>query len=271
MMFEVPVSPIDLRSCFLSILAMTMLSAGGAAEPARSHDVPVEGAAYYLSEVKLELIWVDAGSFLMGSSATEADRDEAEGPQTQVTLSHGFWLGETAQYEALIGENPSAFKEAGPNAPVEHVSWILAMDYCELLTDREMAAGRLPEGYEYTLPTEAEWEYVYRAGTTGDYVGSLAAMGWIESNSGGITHPVAQKQQHPWGFYGLTGNVLEWCYDWYSRYPGGKVTDPTGPRIARGACWRMDGAVARSAARAGGSAARVDYTLGFRIALHRER
>ena len=73
---------------------------GGAAEPARSHDVPVEGAAYYLSELKLELIWVDAGSFLMGSSATEADRDEAKGPQTQVALSHEFWLGETEVTQA---------------------------------------------------------------------------------------------------------------------------------------------------------------------------
>lgn len=260
--------------------ALLIALSGAELVAAAGRNVPLEKEDYRIADFDLELIWVEAGKFSMGSPPTETGRDEAEGPQTRVTLSHGFWLGKTevtqAQYEALIGENPSAFKEAGPDAPVEHVSWILAMDYCELLTERERAAGRLPEGYEYTLPTEAEWEYVYRAGTTADYVGSPAAMGWIESNSGGITHPVAQKQQHSWGFYDLTGNVLEWCYDWYGRYPGGKVIDPTGPRrghyrIARGGCWRMDGAVARSAARAGGSAARVDYTLGFRIALHRVR
>lgn len=270
-------------SCFwcFPVLRMALLIIGAMpVSAATKSGVPIEGSDFHLAPLELDLIWVESGTFLMGSPVTEADRDQAEGPQTQVTLSHGFWLGKTevtqAQYEALIGENPSAFKKAGPDAPVEHVSWILAMAYCELLTGQERAAGRLPEGYEYTLPTEAEWEYVYRAGTNTDYVGFPAAMGWIESNSNGTTHPVAQKQKHPGGFYDLTGNVLEWCYDWYGRYPGGEVTDPTGPRrghyrIARGGCWRMDGAVARSAARAGGSAARVDYTLGFRIALHRVR
>ncbi|MBT5901351.1 MAG: formylglycine-generating enzyme family protein [Opitutaceae bacterium] len=266
--------------CFPNLGTALLLIGAMPVEAATETDVPIERSDFHLAPLKLDLIWVNPGSFLMGSSVTEVDRDEAEGPRMEVTLSHGFWLGKTeitqAQYAAITGENPSAFKEAGLDAPVEHVSWIMAMAYCDSLTDRERTAGRLPEGFEYTLPTEAEWEYVYRAGTTGEYVGSPDMMGWIESNSAGTTHPVAQKQPSLWGFYDLTGNVLEWCYDWYGRYPGGEVSDPTGPRrghyrIARGGCWRMNGEVARAAARAGGSAARVDYTLGFRVALHRVR
>ena len=271
----------DFNKRLFSVLGMALLVVGaGPGRAAAEVEVPREGGDYFLEPLKLDLIWVDPGSFLMGSSVTEVDRDEAEGPRTRVTLTYGFWLGRTeitqAQFEAMTGENPSAFKEVGKDAPVEHVSWIMAMAYCEQLTEREREAGRLPDGYAYTLPTEAEWEYVYRAGTTGEYVGSPEVMGWIESNSEGTTHPVAEKQPSSWGFYDMTGNVLEWCYDWYGRYPGGEVVDPTGPRrghyrIARGGCWRMNGEVARAAARAGGSAARIDYTLGFRVALHRVR
>lgn len=239
--------------------------------------MPTEGQSYRIAELDLRMVWVNPGRFLMGSPVTEAGRDQAEGPQTKVVISRGFWLGQTevtqAQYEMVAGENPSAFAAAGPNAPVDHVSWIMAMAYCRKLTERERAAGRLPEGFEYTLPTEAEWEYVYRAGSQSEYVGSPPKMGWIESNSMGTTHPVGLKERSAWGFYDMAGNVLEWCYDWYGRYPGGEVTDPVGPkrghyRMARGGCWRMEGAVTRCAARAGGSAGRVDYTLGFRIALH---
>jgi formylglycine-generating enzyme required for sulfatase activity len=242
--------------------------------------LPIEAEPYRITDLALEMVWVIPGRFSMGSPVTEAGRDRAEGPQTKVVISRGFWLGQTevtqAQYEAVAGENPSAFVDAGPNAPVEHVSWIMAMAYCRELTEREKAAGRLPEGFEYPLPTEAEWEYVYRAGTTNEYVGSPPKMGWIESNSMGTTHPVGLKERSAGGFYDMAGNVREWCYDWHGDYPGGKVSDPVGPkrghhRMARGGCWRMDGEITRCAARAGGSAGRVDYTLGFRIALHAKR
>lgn len=214
----------------------------------------------------------------MGSGAGEALRDAAEGPRTQVTFSNDFWLGETevtqAQYEAILGSNPSRFKEVGPTAPVEEVSWDDAMKFCKLLTERESAAKRLPKGYVYTLPTEAQWEYACRAGTTDSYAGSPSAMGWSNGNSGKTTHPVAQLQANKWGFYDMSGNVLEWCYDWYGPYPGGSAKNPSGPkyghfRTARGGSWRMDVKVGRSAARAGGSQGRRDYTIGFRIALNR--
>lgn len=231
-------------------------------------------ANHLIPDLKLEMIWVQPGKFTMGSSSDETGRNKAEGPQMRVTLTKGFWLGKThvtqAQYEAVTGANPSNFKDVGPDAPVERVSWLDAMAFCEQLTERERAAGRLPEGYVYTLPTEAQWEYACRAGTTGTYSGNPEAMAWHEGNSGGKTHPVAQKEPNPWGFYDMYGNVLQWCRDWYGDYPGGAVTDPTGPahgyfRMARGGSWRVK--IFRSAQRGGGSPGRRDYTLGFRLAL----
>jgi len=222
------------------------------------------------------MLWVQPGTFTMGSPPDEPQRNQAEGPQTRVTLSRGFWFGQTevtqAQYTAIMGTNPSRFIENGPNAPVERVSWISAMAFCAKLTQRERAAERLPEGYVYSLPTEAQWEYVCRAGTTSDYAGNINWMSWHETTSGGTTHAVAQLEPNAWKFYDLSGNVLEWCYDWYGAYPGGEVIDPEGPprgsfRMARGGSWRVGGDIGRSAARAGGSAAREDYTIGFRLAL----
>jgi formylglycine-generating enzyme required for sulfatase activity len=212
----------------------------------------------------------------MGSASDEPERNKAEGPRTTVTLTHEFWLGKTevtqAQYEAVMGTNPSLFREGGANRPVEQVSWNDAMAFCAALTARERAAGRLDAGYVYTLPTEAQWEYAYRAGTTGAYPGEVAAMAWHEGNSEGRTHPVGQRAPNAWGFHDMPGNVLEWCYDWYGDYPGGAVTDPHGPsrgyyRMARGGSWRTNLSMARSAARAGGSEDRRDYTIGFRLAL----
>jgi formylglycine-generating enzyme required for sulfatase activity len=235
-----------------------------------------KGRPFTIPSLKLEMLWVEPGSFTMGSSTDEAQRQKAEGPPMQVTLTRGFWLGKTevtqGQYERLMGENPSYFQEAGQDAPVEHVSWLDATAWCKKLTEREREAGRLPSGYEYTLPTEAQWEYAYRAGTTADYPGDAQAMGWFESNSLETTHPAGLRRPNPWGFYDMAGNVLEWTFDWYGDYPGGSVTDPSGPRrgyyrTARGGSWRTEARLARSAARSGGSEARRDYTLGFRLAL----
>ena len=237
---------------------------------------PRAGEPHVIPDLALKLLWVKPGNFLMGSPPDEPARDKAEGPQRRITLSQGYWLGRTevtqAQYEAISGANPSRFKTSGPDAPVEHVSWLDAMAFCEKLTARERAAGRLPEGWRYTLPTEAQWEYACRAGTTGPYAGPIEAMAWYDENSDRTTHPVAELRPNAWGFHDMSGNVLEWCRDWYELYSARAVTDPTGPkhghyRIARGGCWLMAKEVGRSAARAGGSAARVDYTLGFRLAL----
>lgn len=159
---------------------------------------------------------------------------------------------------------------------MKRVSWIDAMEFCRKLNERERAAQRLPAGYIFSLPTEAPWEYASRAGTTGPFAGEPEKMMWHAQNSGGTSHPVAQKTPNAWGFFDMPGNVLERCYDWYGPYPGGAVTDPTGPRrgyyrMARGGSWRMDLRVGRSAARSGGWAGRLGFTIGFRLALVAER
>lgn len=233
-----------------------------------------------ITDLNLELIRVEPGTFTMGSVREEPERNKAEGPRMQVTLSREFWLGKTevtqAQYVAIMGVNPSTFDTDGKDRPVERVSWIDAMAFCRTLTERERGAGRLGADLAYTLPTEAQWEYTCRAGTTGAYSGEPDAMAWHSANSEGTTHPVGRKRPNAWGFYDMAGNVLEWCYDWYGDYPGGVVTDPTGPergyyRMARGGSWRTAANLGRSAARSGGSAGRLDYTIGFRLCLDANR
>ena len=259
----------------LLVAAIGSMSASVRAAPPVSLAVPKN---HTIPNLALDLIWVEAGSFLMGSPADETSRNKAEGPQRRVSFSNGFWLGKTevtqAQYETVMSVNPSTFKAAGPSAPVERVSWIDAMAFCRKLTQEERSAGRLPEGYAFTLPTEAQWEYACRAGTDDAYPGEPNGMGWYNGNSDATTHPVAKKQPNAWGFYDMGGNVLEWCLDWYAPYQRGVETDPSGPergsyRVARGGSWRTSPEVGRSAARSGGSAARLDYTLGFRVALCR--
>lgn len=259
------------RAACLGFASLAAALAG--AQDTRSTATP---APHVIPDLALVLLWVEPGSFTMGSPADEPRRDKAEGPTFQVTLTRGFWLGKTevtqAQYAAITGANPATFQAAGPRAPVDRVSWLDAIAFCRRLTARERAAGRLPAGHRFTLPTEAQWEYAFRAGTTGAYPGEPDAMGWFDGNSGATTHPVATKRPNPWGFHDMSGNVLEWCLDWYGPYPRQPSTDPAGPdrgyyRIARGGSWRTSVDTGRSAARGGGSPGRLDYTLGFRLAL----
>ncbi len=260
------------RLLLVAIAASCAASAGP--QPAAPPDTRL------IADLKLELIRVAPGTFTMGSHLDEPERNKAEGPRMQVTLSREFWLGKTevtqAQYEAVTGDNPSTFNTDNKDLPVERVSWIDAMAFCRKLTERERTAGRLRADESYTLPTEAQWEYACRAGTTGAYTAEPDALAWHAANSDGRTHVVATKRPNAWGFHDMPGNVLEWCYDWYGDYPGGAVTDPSGPergyyRVARGGSWRTDARIGRSAARSGGSAGRLDYTIGFRLCLSREK
>ena len=210
--------------------------------------------------------WLRPGTFIMGSPPTEQDRAGDEGPQMAVTLTKGFWMSRhevtQGEYQAVTGRYPSAFT-GDLNRPVEQVNWIDATNYCARLTAQERAAGRLPAGWAYRLPTEAEWEYAARAGTTtrfsyGDDPGysQLSNYAWYSSNSATSTQPVGGKQPNPWGLYDVSGNVWEWCLDWYRTYPGGSATDPVGPgsgsnRVLRGGGWWNNGQVCRSAHRRG--------------------
>ena len=184
-----------------------------------------EGQPWMVPDLGIEMVYIRPGTFMMGSPNSEEGRFDDEGPQTQVTLSQGFWLGKSevtqGQWDALVGSDFSSFK--GADRPVEQVSWDDATQFCRKLTERERAAGRLQDGYEYTLPTEAQWEYACREGMTGGDagLGDLDKVGWYDKNSGNATHPVAQKHANVWGLFDMHGNVWEWCRDWYGGYPGG--------------------------------------------------
>jgi len=235
-----------------------------------------EGQAWTVPDLSLEMTHIRAGSFTMGSPSSEEGRFDSESPQTMVKLTKGYWLGKTqitqAQWEALMGNNPSNFK--GVDRPVEQVSWEDAVQFCRKLTERERQAGRLPEGYEYTLPTAAQWEYACRAGTTGPFAGSgkLDEVGWYNRNSGGQPHSVGKKRPNAWGCYDMHGNVWEWCHDWYGKYPGGSVTDPTGPpsgsdRVLHGGSWADSAQFCRSAFRSWIEPDSRFNRGGFRVAL----
>ena len=241
-------------------------------------DVSATGSAQRFYRVGLfptppppSLVWIGPGTFLMG-----------EVPQTQVTLTHGFWIGEykvkQIDYQSMVKVNPSWFS-GDPDLPVEALRWDDATNYCGQLTDHERLAGRLPEGYAYRLPTEAEWEYAARAGTTtrfsyGDDPGytNLTNYAWYSANSGNRPHPVGQKQPNPWGLYDTYGNVEEWCLDWYGGYPGGTVTDPKGPasgvtRVIRGGAYGSGGESCQSASRLGMGPDNWDGPWGLRVVL----
>ena len=228
------------------------------------------------------LVWISPGTFLMGSPTNEADRAADESPQTRVTLTYGFWIGQyevkQIEYQSIMAQNPSEFI-GDPDFPVDSVTWEDGTNYCAQLTDYERLAGRLPEGYAYRLPTEAEWEYAARAGTTtrfsyGDDPGyvQLSNYAWYGANSGGQTHPVGQKQPNPWGLYDMYGNVEEWCLDWYGDYPGGTVTDPKGPasgswRVLRGGSYLNAAETCGSTSRGGMGPENWDGPWGLRVVL----
>ncbi|MCZ7636485.1 MAG: leucine-rich repeat protein [Verrucomicrobia bacterium] len=243
------------------------------------------------------IVWIPPGRFTMGSPEGERGRQGWEGPQTRVELTQGFWMGKyevtVGEYFAVMGqvENPGEL-----DRPVQGVSGDDAVAYCQKLTEQERAAGRLPTGFGYRLPTEAEWEYACRAGTTtrfsfGDalecddgceYCPLLDEHMWWCGNSGGRTQAVGSKLPNAWGLYDMHGNVMEWCqdlfgWDWEQPgYPGGIVVDPQGPsegsyRVRGGGYWSVwtmhdgYGLNCRSAYR--GSYSPSGNSYGFRVVL----
>lgn len=237
-----------------------------------------------INSLGMELVYIPPGEFMMGS--TDAEVDEAlfeckkyyseckresftpEMPKHKVTIREGFWMGKyemtQGQWQAVIGENLSNFKDCGANCPVERVSWNDVQSFLKRLNAKN-------DGFEYSLPSEAQWEYSARAGTTGDYYGDLDSIAWYGKNSGSKTHPVGGKKANAFGLYDMSGNVWEWCQDWYGDYSSGEATDPTGTgsgqyRVLRGGSWGGGANGTRSAYRLYNVPSDRNIALGFRVA-----
>jgi len=173
---------------------------------------------------------ISPGAFRMGSWRYG---EVCEMPIREVNVTRPFELQRTevtqAQWQAVMGANPSKFKECGPTCPVENVSWEEVQQFIKRLNDRR-------DGYVYRLPTEAEWEYASRACGIGDYGGDevVGDLAWYVGNGNQSPHPVAQKKPNPVGLFDMHGNIQEWVSDWYSLYPRGPSTDPSGPETGEG-------------------------------------
>jgi len=226
----------------------------------------------------MQFVYVPAGTFKMGSPTREKGRDEDEARYT-VTITKSFYIQATevtqGQWRRMMETNPSYYKDCGDECPVERVSWNDCQAFIRKL-------NRLENTNQYRLPTEAEWEYACRAGTTKAFANggitesqcgldpNLDLMGWYCGNSGSQTHPVGKKRRNAWGIYDMHGNVWEWCEDWYGPYPKKNATDPTGPsagrkKVIRGGSCLNAASGCRSAYRGRDSEFGRGRDLGFRL------
>ncbi len=260
----------DLRSHFMGTGSVTT------PEPAEVSHMPSPGSEF-INGVGMDMVWCQPGTFQMGSPLDEFGRYEHELPH-QVTLSKGYWIGRYAvtqdQWVALVGENPSRFKDGSSSAPVERVNWEEAADFCKRLSERERQRKSVPDGWEYRLPSGAQWEYACRAGTDSPYShgDSLDPDLANYDSTRGQTAEVGSYPANPWGIYDMHGNVWEWCQDWNGDYPMGPVTDPRGAghgreRIARGGAWFSPARDCRSAARMPLPPTQSFDFLGLRVVL----
>jgi formylglycine-generating enzyme required for sulfatase activity len=241
---------------------------------------PAPGQNRIIPDLGIKCVYVKAGTFRMGS-AESGPNDEK--PVHEVKISRGYWMGTCevtqAQWRALMGTDPSKFK--GDELPVENVSWYDAAEFCRKLTTREHKASRLPDGYVYRLPTEAEWEYAARGGTRSrsfKYPGSNnpEEVSWHFPASADETHPVGTKRPNELGLYDMSGNVWEWRLDWYAAdyYSRSPQANPANSdygdktyRVCRGGSWGLYPTHCRSANRGGGTPTGRFYSYGFRVVL----
>jgi formylglycine-generating enzyme required for sulfatase activity len=262
---------------------------------------PLDIARYYrtITVVPSNMVWLTAGTFRMGSPTNEVERNTNE-LQHSVTFTRGFYVGRylvtQGSYRSVMNTNPSYFNTNNSftldlTRPVEQVTWFDASNYCYRLTQQERAAGRIFSDWAYRLPTESEWEYACRAGTTNpfcygndlrsgmanfngeyEYVGGTGTV----FNASGIvsnrTTSVGSYQPNNWGLFDTVGNVWEWCQDWFGNYPAGPVTDPLGPpsgttRVFRAGAFNSTGRFCRSAFRNSYDPSSGFNTLGFRVVL----
>jgi len=244
--------------------------------------LPVSSAGAGQKEIAntigVKMVLIGPGSFMMGSAKGHGN----ERPAHRVKLTKGFYMGTTEvtqeQWESVMPDNPSRYK--GADRPVENVNLEDCVEFCKLLTQKERSQGKLPEGAEYRLPTEAEWEYACRAGAKtkycfGDSETELGEYAWYSENSG-RPHPVGTKKANAWGLFDIHGNVWEWCGDAYGSYSAGEAEDPTGGapsmewgpgrnRIFRGGSWGSNAGYCRSAVRNFIGPGRPLSGVGFRL------
>lgn len=220
--------------------------------------------------IKYNMVWVDGGTFRMGATSEQGSEISDEKPVHSVTLS-GYYIGKTevtqALWQAVMGSNPSYFE--GDDLPVEQVSWDDCQEFIRKLNSLT--------GQNFRLPTEAEWEFACRGGNNSrgyKYSGSnyIDNVAWYDGNSGDKTHPVATKSPNELGIYDMSGNVWEWCADWYGDYSSGRQTNPKGPyggsyRVCRGGGWGDGAGDCRSSNRRNGDPTDRNNNLGLRLAL----
>ncbi len=231
-------------------------------------------SAATINGVRMEFVWVPAGEFAMGCSAGDSHCSGDESPTHRVRITKGFEMGKhevtQAQWEAVMGSgsNPSHLK--GADRPVESVSWEDVQKYISRLN--QMSG----DDYRYRLPTEAEWEFAARAGTTGARYGNLDAGAWNRGNSESKTHTVGGKRPNAWGLHDMLGNVWEWCQDWYGEdyYRVSPGSDPKGPapgesRTLRGGSWVNNTWNIRASYRTGFTPSERYFVIGFRLARER--
>ena len=225
--------------------------------------------------VKLELVLIPAGEFLMGSADSDPKAENDEKPRHRVRITKPFYLGKYKvmqdQWQTVMGNNPSSYR--GPKYPVQGVSWNDCQTFMKKLNKK---FG--PAGGNFQLPTEAQWEYACRAGggtqwCCGDDVSKLDQYAWYEGNCGAGIHPLGEKKPNAWGLYDIHGDVWEWCADTYDRgyYAVSPAADPAGPswagqRVLRGGSWYLGPDYARSARRSWLSPDVGSLLHGFRLA-----
>lgn len=231
-------------------------------------------------DINMKMVWVEGGDFLMGCTSEQSDCSDAEKNVRRVVIN-GFWIGmcevTQSQWRKVVGTsiyqqegkvNANNTYGVGADYPMYYVNWDEAMEFCRLLSNKT--------GRTYTLPTEAQWEYAARGGNKADgtkYSGSnmINVVGWYKDNSDNNTHPVATKRPNGLGLYDMSGNVWEWCKDWYSNgYAGYDTNNPTGAssgssRVYRGGSWFSNAKDCRVSFRNSKSPSNRDHNLGFRV------
>lgn len=305
-------APSGWRAGLKTCRPVAFLLVGGAVLASGGAETPRPGAPWTVPQLALEMAWIPPGTFRLGSAESEAGHEPDE-RAVEVTLGSGFWLGRTevtvAQWREFVAATGFAGKDAGrglhvrssrgwqltpgldwrdpgfPQSdehPVVGVSWEDAAAFAAWLTTREQSAGRLPEGWAYGLPSEAQWEYACRAGTRTAYsFGDTLAPEQANFGAGGRdgrypegTRRVASHPANAWGLHDMHGNVWEWCADAHGPYPEGPLRDPPPAaggthKVKRGGSWIGAGENCRSANRNRDQPGHRSFIIGFRVALRK--